>query len=264
MERNIKFIATDMDGTFLDDNKEYPVEFYDIFKQLKEKGIHFCAASGRQYQKLKENFGPIADEMMFIAENGSIVVDGTEVIYLNTMSDEDYTSLIKLLENDKRIVFACCGQSAAYMLSKDINQKYEFEKYYASIKVIDSFDEIKEPIFKIAILDSQYKAYEVYNQYAPYIPSHIRAVVSGAEWVDIQNASINKGIAIEVILKHFNLTKDEAMCFGDQMNDYAMMTSVTYSYAMENAVDDIKKVAYAICPSNQEYGVIQTIKELLK
>lgn len=57
------------------------------------------------------------------------------------------------------------------------------------------------------------------------------------------------------------ISMDEIMAFGDEMNDFEMMTSVYYSYAMDNAADEIKQVARFTAPSNNEYGVIQVIKE---
>ena len=35
----IKLIATDMDGTFLDSSKRFSMEFFDIFAELRKKGL---------------------------------------------------------------------------------------------------------------------------------------------------------------------------------------------------------------------------------
>lgn len=51
----IKLIATDLDGTLLDEKSEINPEFYKVFKKLRERGIMFSAASGRQYQNLIKN-----------------------------------------------------------------------------------------------------------------------------------------------------------------------------------------------------------------
>ena len=67
---DIRLIACDMDGTLLDD------QFWPLFDQLQERGIVFCPASGRQYYSLLEQFKPIADEVIFVAENGTYVVRG--------------------------------------------------------------------------------------------------------------------------------------------------------------------------------------------
>ena len=54
------------------------------------------------------------------------------------------------------------------------------------------------------------------------------------------------------------------MAFGDQMNDYELLQQVKYGYAMENAVDPIKEIAYQVIDSNDNQGVIRKIKEILE
>ena len=48
----IKLIASDMDGTLLNDKDEIHEEFYQVFQELKNQNIIFAAASGRQYYNL--------------------------------------------------------------------------------------------------------------------------------------------------------------------------------------------------------------------
>ena len=56
-----------------------PPRLYEIVRQLKERGILFAGASGRQYASMLHVFEPIAQDMIFIAENGSNVhVPGNE------------------------------------------------------------------------------------------------------------------------------------------------------------------------------------------
>lgn len=45
----IKLIASDMDGTFLDENQCVPEGAYDLILRLREAGIAFVASSGRRY-----------------------------------------------------------------------------------------------------------------------------------------------------------------------------------------------------------------------
>ena len=48
------------------------------------------------------------------------------------------------------------------------------------------------------------------------------------------------------------------MCrFWRLLNDYEMMQSVYYSYAMENAIPELKKVARYIAPPNYKNGVVK-------
>ena len=47
-------------------------------RTLKKIGVRFAPASGRQYYNLYEQFGEIADELMYISENGGMVCDGAK------------------------------------------------------------------------------------------------------------------------------------------------------------------------------------------
>ena len=61
----------------------------------------------------------------------------------------------------------------------------------------------------------------------------------------------------------YDIEPDECVAFGDQMNDYELLQQVKYGYAMANAVQPIKDIAYEVIASNDEQGVIQKIKEIL-
>ena len=54
----IKLIATDMDGTLLDENHQLPKNFFETLDQVNEQGVKFAVASGRPYQTLYEHFKP--------------------------------------------------------------------------------------------------------------------------------------------------------------------------------------------------------------
>ena len=58
----IKLIASDMDGTLLNDKNEIHEEFYKVFQELKKQNIIFAAASGRQYYNLAKRFEKIKDD----------------------------------------------------------------------------------------------------------------------------------------------------------------------------------------------------------
>lgn len=64
----IKLIASDIDGTLVHDGThELNPELCDVILQLKEKGIQFAAASGRQWASIEDLFDPIqgADLLSF-------------------------------------------------------------------------------------------------------------------------------------------------------------------------------------------------------
>ncbi|MCI7631200.1 MAG: HAD hydrolase family protein, partial [Collinsella sp.] len=75
-----KLIASDMDGTLLDENGQVPPETYELILALREHGVHFAASSGRRYDRLCEFFAPVRDKMDFVAANGAqVYADGKMV-----------------------------------------------------------------------------------------------------------------------------------------------------------------------------------------
>ena len=260
----IKLIATDMDGTFLDSDKKFDIEFIDIFYELKKRDIKFVVASGNQYYRLFQKFVPLSEQMYFIAENGCFIAKGARQLCCNMIENEDLIKIKSILANYEELVTVLCGRKGAYVLNRDFKYKNEIVKYYCNYHFVDSFDDINDDIMKIAIYDQNEKIDEIIKDVEKLLPNHVKVVTSGNAWMDIQNKSINKGVGMAFLQSLYNIKPEECVAFGDQMNDYELLQQVKYGYAMENAVDSIKKIAYQIIDSNDNQGVIRKIKEILE
>lgn len=259
----IKLIITDMDGTFLNDEHQIDERFWNVFKEMKNKGIMFGVASGRQYFNLLENFEPIKEEILFIAENGTLIMFKGKEIFSNCVEKKDVHHALEVLKKVKNIGVVLCGKSTAYITDTSPMFLEEVSKYYHRRKVVESFEEVTEDIIKIAIydfIDAETNCY-------PHIEGdsdRYKVVVSGKHWVDIMHLDSNKGEAIKKIREVFQYDKSEIVAFGDYLNDYEMMLEVEHSFAMENAHSEIKKVAKYIAKSNNESGVVEGIIEILE
>jgi hypothetical protein len=259
----IKLIATDMDGTFLNSQKQFDKEFIDIFYKLKEKDIKFVIASGNQYYRLYQKFLPLSEYMYFIAENGSYIAQGTKELYCNIINRETVRNIEILVNKTPRIFMVMCGRKGAYILKDYFDYRNEIKKYYCAYSFVDSFEDIDDDIMKIALFDPMFQIKDLVEEFKNGLPNDVKVVTSGNEWMDIQNKNINKGIAISLLQNKYHLSKDECAAFGDQMNDYEMLKEVKYGYAMKNAVDVIKEISYEVIGSNDEQGVIKKIKDIL-
>ena len=83
----LKFIASDLDGTLLDGERRIPEEIFPLIREMTKRGILFCPASGRQYANLKKLFAPVANDVLFMAENGALVKYWDKTLYLNPIPD---------------------------------------------------------------------------------------------------------------------------------------------------------------------------------
>jgi hypothetical protein len=78
----IKLVVSDMDGTLLNSNYEVSNQFFQIFKQLQQKNILFCVASGRQHNSIVERLAKIKEDIYVIAENGGVAKKGKKFYFL--------------------------------------------------------------------------------------------------------------------------------------------------------------------------------------
>ena len=229
---------------------------------VEKKGIKFVVASGRQYQNLRKNFDRIKNKIVFIAENGSYVVEKEKEIYSRILSKEIIKKYVEIGRKIPTTNVVLCGKKSAYIESTEIEFVTEVEKYYEERKVVSNLlDVINDEIIKITYCDLSGTERNVY----PYIENEkdCQIVVSGEIWLDISHLESNKGIALEALQKELGVSYEETMIFGDYLNDLEMLKKGKYSFAMENAHEEIKKISNFIARSNNENGVLEELKKII-
>lgn len=261
----IKLIMSDMDGTLLDENGQLPQGFDDIIRQLREKGVLFAPCSGRQYYSLLETFKGYEDEFLFLAENGTMVRYHDREVFSSVMRRSLGMKALQATQAIPGVYEVFCGKKDAYVLRSQMNDTLagELHKYYTRTQVVDSFAEIDDEMIKASFYDEQGRAGERIYPYLKRFRGPFQVATSSDYWVDMMRFDINKGIAIQQVQKKLHISPMECAAFGDYMNDAEMMSSVYYSFAMDNAHPKIKELARFTTASNVEHGVLQGIQKLL-
>lgn len=156
-----------------------------------------------------------------------------------------------------------CGVKSAYMPVSDEYTFKQVDMYYASLEVVDDIYSCvdKDEIIKIAVNIKNFGAESSMDIFGN-LGEVIKPVLSGDSWIDIANASVNKGEAVRAILKRFNIDRREAMSFGDYLNDYELIESCEESYCMENGHPKLKAIAKYIADSNDDDGVMKVLRML--
>lgn len=263
---DIRLIATDMDGTLLDEEKVIHDEFWPLIDQLHARGVTFCPASGRQYYSLRRQFDEIADELVFIAENGAYVVNGAD-------GNEISADCLPLSQAQELVVAArgvphtgavLCGKKSAYVESTEEPFLSEVRPYYARLELVDDLLAITDDeILKVAIYDSVSAERNVGAALADYRES-VQVVVSGAHWLDLMSPAANKGNGLRRVQALLGVTPAQTLVFGDFLNDAEMMDAAEYSFAMANAHPDLLARARYRAPANTANGVVRTIRTVLR
>ncbi len=262
-DNSIKFIASDMDGTLLDEHGSLPGAFYSIFEKLAQQQVIFAAASGRQYYSLLQTFEPIKDRMMFIAENGTLVMHQGKELYSSTIPKAEIDTIIRITRSIAGCAIVLCGKQSAYIETQDPQVLDEVKKYYHRCEYVDDLLTVNDQFIKVAILNFSGTEQNVYPSLNQHFGDTHQVVVSAKIWLDIMHKTASKGTAIRYLQDTLGFTFQQTISFGDYLNDYEMLEASYYSYAMQNAHPEIKRIARFDAPSNAEHGVIKVLESVV-
>lgn len=259
----IKMIVTDMDGTLLNSKHELSPAFFPIFEKLKAKGIIFVAASGRQYSNILNRFTEIRDDIYIIAENGSYVVYRDEDILVQAMDLEMTRQQLYIAKRIPDVFPILCGKKTAYIDNTTPAFVDNVNMYYDRVEVVEDLLQVHNDEFlKIALCDLKGAEQNSFPLFRDKLDI-LQVKVSGKIWLDLSHRLANKGRAIRVLQEKLGISRQETMAFGDYLNDVEMMTEAVYSYAMENAHEEVKKVSRYRARSNDEHGVIEILQHVI-
>lgn len=264
---DIRLIVTDMDGTLLDDEKRLHADFWPLVEQLHRRGILFAPASGRQYYTLEREFADIADALVFIAENGSIVMRGGHEVSSDCLDRADALRVVHTLRaaaaDGIDVGTVVCGKQAAYIERSDTAFFEQVDRYYARLQVVDDLTKvIDDDVLKIAVYDFGSAERGTLPYLTDFTTSH-QVVVSSEHWLDVNTRTSNKGRAVTALQTALGITPAQTMVFGDFLNDLDMMDTADYAFAMHNAHPQLHERAKFVAPSNNHNGVVRTIASVL-
>lgn len=255
-----------MDGTFLDGEGKFDMErLKRLLISFREKGIYFAVASGRGLLSLEKLFYQVRDEIIFIAENGSVVEFHGEDLYEATMSQEFYLAAFEKLKSSPYVdtsKLLLTGKKGCYVLETVDETYMKFSSHYnENIQKVKSLADITDEIFKFTtnFTPETIEAGEAWvNENVP----GVKAMTTGYESIDIVLDYVDKGVAIKALAEKLGLTMDEVMAFGDNLNDLHMMEVVGHPVAPENARPEILDLAETVIGHHKDQSVIAYMEEL--
>jgi len=260
----VKMVVTDMDGTLLNSKSEVSNQFFELFAALKAQKVHFVAASGRQYSSIQDKLMSIHHEITIIAENGGYIKQGETEIGSIHLSPDHINKLIPELRKVDGIYIVLCGRKSAYIEVNDEKFKNILREYYTKFDVVDNLlSNVDDDFFKVAVYHFESSERYIYP-YVKHFENELQIKVSGTNWVDIADQRSNKGEAVKLLQHKLGISKEETMVFGDYNNDLEMIDQGYFSYAMENAHENVKLAARFQTLSNNNAGVELILEKLIR
>lgn len=266
---SIKLIAVDMDGTFLNDDKEYDKDrFLKQYELLKRLGIKFVVASGNQAQHLYSFFPEIQKEITFIAENGAKVITENKLIYKNSIPSEKIKDILGLLENNvifKEYRLVMSGEKAAYInKNAPVTYKKKAQFFYKNLIEVDNYFDVEDVIYKFAFNFQKDLLRVCENELNNVFCDSLKAVTSGHEALDLVSKTAGKEKGITVLSNYWEIPSKKMAAFGDNLNDLEMLKNVEYAFVMENGREELKKMATKVIGLNNEMAVLDEIDLIIE
>ncbi|MTV81813.1 HAD-IIB family hydrolase [Secundilactobacillus folii] len=272
----IKMVAVDMDGTFLNDERKYDKQaFLTLFKRMKQQHIHFVAASGSQYQRLRHEFAEVADEMDYISQNGAIVHRGNQLQHIEAISDDQVHAVLDLLNAtfkpgvvNQEVVAGLHGTYVNQDMDPEVLKIVKY--YYRPVIGVASLSgiaarKVKDQFTKLAISFTPGVDFDAASaKLSKLLPDRLTSETSGFNTDLVGSDKANKRSGLRALQDYYQVADDELMTFGDNENDLSMLKMTPNSFAMKNAAVKIRRsAAHVTAYDNNHNGVLETLKMAL-
>lgn len=242
----IKMIISDLDGTLLTiENKVHDEDILAI-KEALNSGIDFCLASGRKDVDIQAVASIIGYQFHRISQNGAFIFSReNQQLHDSSFEPQFAKELLERFKADD-VITILSTIDKEYVEEKD---EYIYKMDERLFSPILEDKELHHKIggtiipSKIIIHGDEAKIHQLHKEITEAFPTKLDAYISEAEILDLVPKNISKGHAIELLLEHVGISRDEIACIGDSFNDIPMFQLTKNSYAMSTAHPDVKKEA---------------------
>jgi len=264
----IKLIVSDIDGTLLEDGgHELNPALFPVILKLREQGVQFAAASGRQWVSIEKVFSPIKEKIFYLSDNGAYVGCHGRQLFVNSMNREQALMLVRDIQAEgldamvsgPDVIYLKRGQGAGG--NSDLYH-WLVDGYKFRIEEVDDLAQVQDDIIKVsAYKPSGIEAATV--RLRDKYQDQMKMTISGDMWLDCMRQGVNKGEAVKLLQESLGIQPTETMVFGDQLNDMEMLQQAYYSFAIGNARSEIKAAARFEADTCTRDGVLKILQLLL-
>lgn len=287
----IKVIASDMDGTLLDDNHRLAKETLDAIQKACDAGIRFMVATGRNFQGAIQELEGVEMTCDYIVGSGAEVRGPDRKVVFTAPIDielcgEIYFALKKYpvsvvfctdhydyrIGTPMEIEESFIRQLKVFHLDKEMDEEQAkadpiYQRVKSNTKIISEFGELRNagvPVYKIFLYSGDIQMLDSIRRELGQ-DKRIAVAASFETNLEITDVKAQKGPVLKAYIESLGYRMDEVMVLGDSMNDYSMLSmDFGATVAMENAMPAVKSVAKYMTKSNHELGAAHAIYRVLE
>ena len=281
MEKDIRIVSLDLDGTLLDSQKRLSEANRAALEEAAAKGVHIVPTTGRFFGMMPQAIRDLPFVRYAITINGAQVFDREtgDAIVREEIPLDMALEILGLLDGYD-IIYDCYRSNWGWMTEslQDKAEEYATDAHY--VKMVREFrnpvPDLKEhlkstaaegDVQKIMLFarnapDSDAVTKAIAEAVAERFPS-IKATSSTWNNLELNIATAHKGNALGRFAGHLGLTLDNCMALGDGTNDLTMIEAAGLGVAMSNAHPLVLAAADHVTVSNDEDGVAKAIRDFV-
>lgn len=273
-----KIIAFDLDGTFLDDDKNVPEDNLKALKAAQERGIMPVVATGRILEGIPQTIKELSFIRYYITINGAYVYDAWEdkTLYRGDIPAQTAVELCRYLDR-LPVLYDCYqdnrGWMSAHMYDKAPeyfeNEPHLLDLVHRLRTKVDSLQEtLKErnrPVQKLQVYFKPKNSDERLRQ-MKLIPELFPQLATSSSFrnnIEVNSVDAGKGKALAALCRSLGIDVSQSVAFGDGSNDIEMLRTAGLGVAMANADQQVKAEADTCTGCNNQAGVAQMIWQIL-
>ena len=272
----IKLIASDLDGTIIDNKYLIPENNIKAINDLQKANIPFVICTGKTYS-ISKDICKSLNASFGIFGNGNHIIDLTtgEEISRKTLNIDEIKTCFSIIKKYNLHVHAYTENSIIttnleYMDLRNsilFPNKINFEFVNS---VLDYIKNQQTTIFKLIISSSSSlsQVKEDLEKNTNLTIIHItktgkykdKIIDKEYEYLDISPLNVTKGKALEMLSQYLELNKEDILSVGDNINDIDMFQASGIGAAVNNAYDEVKQFAnYVTANSVENAGFAEAI-----
>lgn len=257
-------IATDIDGTILENELKFSQRFKDCLEKLKKLGVKVVLATGRMHGAAVPIAQALELDTPIISYQGGLIRDcNNTTFYKKTLDNNDAKGIIAWARKNKVHINLYLDDKLYVEEDNDIVKSYVSGKFVGY--TVCSFDDLEiDNVNKILAIDSENpdrvsKWVEELQQKYP----HLYIVKSTPYFCEIACNEAKKSIGVEFLRKMWGLKREEVLTIGDQNNDIDMVEVGGIGVAMGNATEDLKACADYITDTVSNDGFVKAVEKFV-
>jgi len=261
---HFKLIVSDFDGTLAGANHIISSNVKEAIRRWMDSGHFFTIASGRQYMMIAEDVKELGLTTPLIVRGGAEIVDFQGKIIFSESIDRDVIKEFVeiMVTNDYGVIVEIDDTLYGNFDYGVTEYPHIFEKSLKELPYTDA------PKMVVRVSAERVEETENFmnNHVIPKFPTlHlVRSYNVLGMAYDITSLKATKNLAVLELIRHLGLEREDTVGVGDGYNDFPLLEACGLKVAMENANEDLKKIADIIVPSYEQDGVAYLIDKLLK